>query len=582
MTNLEKLVIAISSILTITSTINISYASDSLSTYNNKSTLVDAAPVNGKLGTTMRNIGHFSSTTQDDLAISVPGKGIGYVIFGTKNSAFTQVANIDKFKPEEALKIIYPSKETWDVNRVGDLNGDGFDELIVSSVQDGHRVYIIWGGEQNKSETANVINLLDIDKGDNSRGVRIFSPDDWFGTSVAGISYFNKDGKIRDLAIGNIDSIGGRGSVTVIAGKKSSVGSWKNIDLESKGTGWDKVLVAKNNHVTAFIAPQIGPDDGRTNALHPSNVNLGAQITSVGDINGDGKDDFVVVDPYAQNYGGSEEKSIIGQGTAYLIYGSDTEIDHLKLSEMSASKATRLHGMAGSLLGQAGPNEQSINNGTVTGIGRCFFHGDKKGPASFAISAPQYRGSDGQRSGVVWLIKGKTSQVGENGSLMLDTYHTAVNYTKQFSREDGYAIRSSRLGSAGMGFGTNITVQATTDYSNDKPSIVSECENLIISDPNAMRNGNQTEKAGAVYVIPYNTNFDEYADDDGTIIIDDLLINKNVKVYWGDTNNGVYGTTVASGKFFGNQFDSPIAISSPAYNSNSGKVDFVGKSGVAF
>lgn len=596
MYHLKKMAILVSLCLAGVSQINLANATG-MAPYKNDSTIVGSA-AQTRTGWSMANVGHFSSLDRDDLAITVPYKSgayATYVIFGTQADEFPQVENIDQYNQDDALKIIIPdsiingnNKFALTVQKVGDLNGDGYDELALTfpyySKKSESTVYVIWGGPQNKKGTrgANQINLADIDNGNNSRGFKVSGPG-WFGSSASGIRYSaatknDTNKNLVDLAIGDISSINGRGGVTVIYGRKgSAVGSWKNIAMQwegSKSNDTFKLVPKDKMAATAFISSSYGSyayDNAYvTNPLKPANVNLGAQVMSVGDINGNGQDDYVIVDPYAYN---AAAKGYVG-GTAYLVFGNKNfTTDHLKLNALSKTEAIRLHGMQGSLLGQASTGEGYMTNQTVTGLGNCFATTipDATSPDSFAISAPYYKGSNSKRSGIVWVIKGKkagTDTVGKNGALALDTYHEVADYTKQFSKKDGYAIRTSRDAADGMGFGTTVTSQ---DIAVDDVL----CKALVIGDPNAKRNGS---KVGAVYVINPTVDLDFYADDDGMVAIEDLIAaNENIDVFWGDGADNMFGQSAVSGAFIGedlrNYAPSTLAISSPGYANSTGKVD---------
>ena len=596
MYHLKKMAILLSLCLAGISQINLANATG-MASYKNDSTIIGSA-AQTRTGWSMANVGHFSSLDRDDLAITVPYKSgayATYVIFGTQADELPQVENIDKYNQGDALKIIIPdsivngnNKFALTVQKVGDLNGDGYDELVLTfpyySKKSESTVYVIWGGPHNKigNRAANQINLADIDNGDNRRGFKVSGPG-WFGSSASGIRYSaatknDANKNLVDLAIGDISSINNRGGVTVIYGRKgSAVGSWKNIAMQwegSKSNDTFKLVPKDKTTATAFISSSYGSyayDSAYvTDPLKPANVNLGAQVIRVGDINGNGQDDYVIVDPYAYN---SAAKGYIG-GTAYLVFGNNNfTTDHLKLNALSKTEAIRLHGMQNSYLGQASTGEGYMTNQTVTGLGNCFASTtpDATAPDSFAISAPYYKGSNSKRSGIVWVIKGKkagTDTVGKNGTLALDAYHEVSNYTKQFSKKDGYAIRSSRDAADGMGFGTAVTTQ-------DMQVGDVTCKALVISDPNAKRNGS---KVGAVYIIHPAVPMDKYADDDGMVAIEDLITaSEDVNVIWGDGANNMFGQSVVSGTFFGADFgnDKPnsLAISSPDYANSTGKVD---------
>ncbi|HHB1427539.1 TPA: hypothetical protein ACOQZT_003149 [Serratia odorifera] len=516
---------------------------------------------NDFLGWTMTNIGKFSDKGTEDIAISAPlasaagdkTRGAVYVILGTqKGKHLENVNDIEQFSRNNAIKIFHSKagqtqRLGYTIHKVGDLNGDGYDDLVFSSY--GIDVaYVIWGGAKHRlgdTRLSHTIDLNDIDNGASDLGIRIKpKSDSWFAHGLGGIDY-NQDGAV-DLALGDIHVSNGRGSVSVIYGAKPGEGKvWRNIDLTYTAPIWT------GEGLDAFIKSE----SGKLTPHHSNNVNLGAQVSSVGDINGDGKQDFLITDPVAQNTKGGNA------GTAYLIYGGNYGSNKLlNLADINEKEATRIHGMPGAFLGGAafyntndknfnGYNEWGSNNGTITGLGKFFGTTD-----SFAISSPVDRGNPAEHSGLVWVIKGQQGGLnGNSGSLFLDA---ASNTTaKDFTKDKGFVIHSNRVGGVGgklNGFGQNII--GNVDMDGDGIG------DLVISDPNAIRDAEQTP-VGAVYVV-YGGQDDLLAakviKQNGKVNIQDLLKAKKrngqplAEVYWGEVPNGKFGTSIAVGDFNGN------------------------------
>jgi hypothetical protein len=558
-------------------------------------------------GMTMTNIGKFSDkdipaapslaghTAGEDIAIAAPyaegDRGAVYVIFGTSGGQPMQsVTHVGEFDPQNALKIFHSNTKNapgsvttnrmgWAVKKIGDLNKDGYDDLVIAS----HwldQVYVIWGGAHHRTGMARLSNQIDlnnIDNGDNSRGIRIRTvnangtswQDSWFGTSIGAIDY-NQD-HATDLAIGDIHGVNGRGGVAVIFGSKTEkpAAQWSNIDLKRDNAGnWDVP-----QSVGAFIRPE---DGNKSNVHHPINRNLGSQVGNVGDINGDGKDDYLVMDSYSVNEGRRANNSgADGHGTGYLIYGSSFQQGKLMdLASLNATQATRIHGMLESFIGASGNpsnyssyGEAEVNNGTISALGNF----SSESVNSFAISAPVDRALDNKRSGLVWVLKGVEGGRGLNnnsGGLFLDAAYDRVNYNKSFSSKDGFAIYANRPAGQLRGFGQNII--GNVDVNGDGHM------DLVISDPNAMREKN---RVGAVYVVYGGNDFNSYMDEDAMINIEDLLnatVNgKNVAdVYWGKNTDEKFGSAIAVGDFNGDKVDD-LAIGTYRDTNYTGKVTFV-------
>ncbi|HEY3984111.1 integrin alpha [Cedecea sp.] len=562
-------------------------------------------------GMTMTNIGKFSDKDNgkhiagEDILITAPwgdgSKGIAYVIFGTADGkAMQEVKNVGEFDPQNALKIFHSNKlnkpgsvtTKWmgsAVRKIGDINGDGYDDLVIASHWN-DQVYVIWGGPHHRNGTrlSNQIDLNDIDNGDSRHGIRIRTVTNsgsantggWFGSSIGPIKYKNAstNNSIVDLAIGDIEGTSGRGGVVVIYGAKKAGDQWQNIDIKRDNLGnWD-VPSATGAYIRPQVTATSGPDK-------PINVNLGQQVSDMGDINGDGYSDYLIVDPESVNEGRKSVNSgTDGRGSAYLVYGSSFNQGNLDISSLNAGQATRIHGMGAAFLGgqtggagnMRGANDHSAyqqdkdNNGTITPLGNFL----NKRYNSFAISAPADIAIDKKRSGLVWIIKGKSDGSKLPSSLFLDAAHTRTNYNKSFSVKDGYAIYADRPGSKLAGFGHSIL--GNVDLNGDGNM------DLVIGDPNAI-NSSGTQ-VGAVYVINGGKSLDDYSDDEAMININDLVNAGVAKVYWGKNQYEKFGAAIAAGNFngyttcqsscqAGNNVDS-LAIGSYRDNGWTGKVTF--------
>ena len=179
------------------------------------------------------------------------------------------------------------------VARAGDVNGDGFDDLIVGAYFDGRgdgAAYVVFG--KDVAEDGNfpaTLDLADIAAG--SGGFEIQGVGEWLGYAVSAAGDVNGDGK-DDLIVGaplNDDGGFNAGAAFVVYGRDvAEDGDFPAVvDLAALGTNGFKIQ-------SGTVNEQLG------------------QSVSAGDVNGDGFDDLIV------GVWGA------GDGAAYVIYGKAT------------------------------------------------------------------------------------------------------------------------------------------------------------------------------------------------------------------------------------------------------------------
>jgi Ca2+-binding RTX toxin-like protein len=238
--------------------------------------------------------------------------GEAYVIFG-KTTGFS---NIDLSTLSPAEGFIIGGDAAFDrtglsVSSVGDVNGDGIDDLIVGAPRgdnggrDAGEAYVIFGKTTGFSNID--LSTLSPANGFIIQGERA---SDWAGFSVSSAGDVNGDG-IDDLIVGAPRG-GNGGEAYVIFGKT---------------TGFSNIALAA-----------LSPADGFTIQGDAAGDNLGWSVSSAGDVNGDGIDDLIVGEP-----GGNDGGNYAGE--AYVIFGraAGTRAD-IDLSTLSAGDGFTIQG----------------------------------------------------------------------------------------------------------------------------------------------------------------------------------------------------------------------------------------------
>ncbi|MDA3806276.1 MAG: integrin alpha [Thiomicrorhabdus sp.] len=243
------------------------------------------------------------------------------------------------------------------VSGIGDINGDGYDDFAIGAKDEDDggsnagQTYVIMGTSSGWA--------MDTDLSAADASFWGEYADDWSGNSVSGIGDINGDG-YDDFAIGawgNDDGGSAAGQTYVIFGKASGWAMDTELGTSSDASFW-------------------GED---------SNDVGGRSVSGIGDINGDGYDDFAI------GAWGDEDGGDFFAGQTYIILGkaSGWAMD----TDLSAADA--------SFWGEDASDQAGYS---VSGIGDT--NGD--GYDDFAIGA--YRDEDGgSDAGQTYVILGKAS-----------------------------------------------------------------------------------------------------------------------------------------------------------------------------
>ncbi len=235
--------------------------------------------------------------------------GVVYVVFGKLDD---DPVDLDTLESTGAgftiLSASVGSRAGTSITRLGDFDGDGRDDLVVSAPgnQDWEygedlpksaapgRVYVVYG----RDGTAPV-RLADVERGVGGVLITGEAPGA-AGFSVAGLDDFNGDGR-PDIAIGApaLGSAGAdAGRVYVVFGG----GGQTHIDLSEVAQGRGGLAL-----------------DG----VEPYEQ-LGHSVSNAGDVDGDGLTDLFIGGP---GYGGGAPNQLLGVGRAYVMFGVSMPVE---------------------------------------------------------------------------------------------------------------------------------------------------------------------------------------------------------------------------------------------------------------
>lgn len=318
------------------------------------------------------------------------------------------------------------STSGYSVSGAGDVNGDGFDDLIIGAPRadpNGDRSgssYVVFGKAAGFAANLN-LSALDGTTGFEIRGE---ADNRESGAAVSGAGDINGDG-FDDLVVGspNRSSGSGYGYSHVVFGK--AAGFAANLNLSSL------------NGTNGFqISGEYGLDY------------FGISVSDAGDVNGDGFGDFIIGAP-GPNF---------GNGASYVVFGKAAGFP-ATVSLLPPTRIPYLDGTTGFKIGGA---KYSYSSGySVSGAGD--FNGD--GFDDLIIGAPR-EDPNGPYSGASYVVFGKAAGFAANLNL------SALNGANGFE-----------ISGEGTGHGSGACVSSAGDINGDGLA------DLIIGAPGAEPNG---------------------------------------------------------------------------------------------
>ncbi len=259
----------------------------------------------------------------------------------------------------------------WSVASAGDVNGDGYADVIVGTFSFNSvpgRAYIFYGGK-HMNDTADVI-------------LNGEAPKDDFGSSVSGAGDVNKDG-YADVIVG----AWGSGRAYIFYGGKS-MDNTADVILKNEfdfgysvsgagdvnGDGYADVIVGydiyNNSTGRAYIYYGGSPMDTTADVIltgETINNNFGSSVSGAGDVNKDGYDDVII---------GASGYNIL-TGRAYIYYGGktmDNKADVILTGEATKNEFGISVSSAGDVNGDGYSDVIVGSQGYNSGVGRAYIY----------------------------------------------------------------------------------------------------------------------------------------------------------------------------------------------------------------
>ena len=306
--------------------------------------------------------------------------GETYVVFGSGSefAASLDLSTLDGSNGFRLDGIAAGDRSGISVSTAGDLNGDGYDDILVGApYADAGATYVVFG---SGSEFASSVDLSTLD-GDNGFRLDGIVAMPTLGNSVSTAGDFNGD-SYTDILVGAFRAGTYSGAMYVIFGSGSGFASSVSVDTldgsnglrlnvintwhnsgeevstagDVNGDGYDDILVGarRANNSTGQTYVVFGSGSGFAASLDLSTLDgsngfrldgidvedySGISVSTAGDVNGDGYDDMLV-GAYRADRGGAGDA-----GETYVIFGTDSGFAaSLNLSTLDGSNGIRLDG----------------------------------------------------------------------------------------------------------------------------------------------------------------------------------------------------------------------------------------------